>query len=108
MSITYAQINKTSDSSDRAGRGRTRSPVVLARGRLELFVPDRFPYAAVVFVSVVDQGSHYQLFHCHRGRVREEDAALRQLLVAEAADHGSCLGRTISMERERLLFGAAS
>src|SRR5262244_3694909 len=76
--------------------------------RLKSFVPDRLPYAAVVFVSVVDEGGHNQLFHCHRGCVREEYPALRQLLVAEAADHGSCHGRTLSMERERLLFGAAS
>src|SRR5262249_9014632 len=72
---------------------------------LESFGPDRFPYAAVVFVSVVDEGSHDQLFHCHRGRVREENSALCQLLVAEAADCGGCLGRTLAMERERLLFG---
>src|SRR5262245_18469797 len=76
--------------------------------RLKSFVPDRLPYAAVLFVSVVGEGGHDQLFHCHRGCVREENPALRQLLVAEAADHSGCLGRPLAMERERLFFSVAS
>src|SRR5215510_15705576 len=94
--------SSTARATDVAGPGLSRWV------RLKSLVPDRVPYAAVVFVSVVDEGGHNQLFHCHRGCVREEYPALRQLLVAEAADHGSCHGRTLSMERERLLFGAAS
>src|SRR3989442_8785472 len=68
---------------------------------------DRLSYAPVVLVGVVDEGSHDQLLHRHRWRVREEDRTLRQLLVTEPADYGSRLGRTLAMECERLCLGAA-
>src|SRR5262249_12889489 len=55
------------------------------------FLADGLLYAPVVLVGVVDEGSHDQLLHRHRWRVREEDPTLRQLLVTEPPDHGKRL-----------------